>query len=157
MTPEEIVIDGEKFTSPDHVPAPEENVPGQILDSVSIKVFNKTNPGAAPLQHKGFIGDGIVRRFDIGLTVIESKAITVYVNKIKQEYIGDSTISYIIDFIENKIEFNVAPAMGSIIEIISVGIITPNYDSLHNKRITIINKKEYLHINYLLSKKKEVV
>jgi hypothetical protein len=42
-------------------------------------------------------------------------------------------------------------------EIISVGIITPNYDSLNNKRITIINKKEYLHINYLLSKKKEVV
>jgi hypothetical protein len=42
-------------------------------------------------------------------------------------------------------------------EIISIGIITPNYDSLNNKRITIINKKEYLYINYLLSKKKEVV
>jgi Fe-S cluster assembly iron-binding protein IscA len=122
MTPEEIIIDGEKFVSPDHVPAPEENVPGQILDSVSIKVFNKTNPGAAPLQHKGFIGDGTTRRFDIGLTVVESKAIMVYVNKIKQEYIGDSTINYTIDFIENKIEFNVAPLVGSVIEIISVGI-----------------------------------
>jgi hypothetical protein len=122
MTPEEIVIDGEKFVSPDQVPATEENVPGQILDSVSIKVFNKTNPGAAPLQHRGFIGDGISRRFDIGLTVAESKAITVYVNKIKQEYLGDSTINYTIDFIENKIEFNVAPTAGDIIEIISVGI-----------------------------------
>jgi hypothetical protein len=122
MTPEEIVIDGEKFVSPDHVPAPEENVPGQILDSVSIKVFNKTNPGAAPLQHRGFIGDGTSRRFDIGLTIAESKAVTVYVNKIKQEYLGDSTTTYIIDFIENKIEFNIAPALGAVIEIVSVGI-----------------------------------
>jgi hypothetical protein len=122
MTPEEIVIDGEKFVSPDQVPATEENVPGQILDSVSIKVFNKTNPGAAPLQHRGFIGDSVTRRFDIGLTVAESKAVTVYVNKIKQEYIGDSTINYTIDFIENKIEFNVAPAVGDVIEIVSVGI-----------------------------------
>jgi hypothetical protein len=122
MTPEEIVIDGEKFVSPDHVPAPEENVPGQILDSVSIKVFNKTSPGATPLQHRGFIGDGVSRRFDIGLTIAESKAITVYVNKIKQEYVGDSTINYTIDFIENKIEFNVAPAPGAVIELISVGI-----------------------------------
>ena len=122
LTPEEIVIDGEKFISPDHVPAPEENVPGQILDSVSIKVFNKTNPGATPLQHRGFIGDGTTRRFDIGLTIAESKSITVYVNKIKQEYIGDSTINYTIDFIENVVEFNVAPSLGAVIEIISVGI-----------------------------------
>ena len=122
MTPEEIVIDGEKFVSPDQVPAPEENVPGQILDSVSIKVFNKTDPGAAPLQHRGYIGDGSTRRFKIGLTIVESKAVTVYVNKIKQEYIGDSTINFSIDFVENEIEFNLAPAISDIIEIVSIGI-----------------------------------
>jgi hypothetical protein len=122
MTPEEIVIDGEKFVSPDQVPAPEENVPGQILDSVSIKVFNKTDPGAAPLQHRGYIGDGSTRNFKIGLTIVESKAVTVYVNKIKQEYIGDSTINFSINFVENEIEFNLAPAIGDIIEIVSIGI-----------------------------------
>ena len=122
LTPEEIVIDGEKFVSPDQVPAPEENVPGQVLDSLSIKVFNKTNPGATPIQNTVIIGDGVKTRFDIGLTIFEASSVMVYVNKIKQEYIGDSTINYVIDFVENKIEFNVAPATGDVVEIIAIGI-----------------------------------
>jgi hypothetical protein len=122
LTPEEISIDGDKFISPDHVPAPEENVPGQVLDSLSIKVFNKTNPGSSPLQNKIIIGDGSTKIFDIGLTIVAATSLMVYVNKIKQEYIGDSSINYIINFIENKIEFNTTPAIGDIIEIISVGI-----------------------------------
>jgi hypothetical protein len=122
LTPEEIVIDGEKFVSPDQVPAPEENVPGQVLDSLSIKVFNKTDPGAAPIQNTVIVGNGITTRFDIGLVIFEASSIMVYVNKIKQEYIGDSTINYVIDFVENKIEFNIAPATGDIIEIIAIGI-----------------------------------
>ena len=39
ITAEEIAISGGKLIEPDHVPAPEENVPGQVMDSVSIKVF----------------------------------------------------------------------------------------------------------------------
>lgn len=116
-TAEEIVIDGEKFVSPDQVPAPEENIPGQVLDSVSIKVFTTTLPGAAPIQNKINIGDGITRFFDIGLTIFESIGVMVYVDKIKQ----DST-DYAINFVNNRIEFTIAPATGSIIEIIAVGI-----------------------------------
>jgi hypothetical protein len=41
ITAEEIVVNGGVYISPDFVPAPEENVPGQVLDSVSIKVFHK--------------------------------------------------------------------------------------------------------------------
>jgi len=122
LTPEEIVIDGEKFISPDQVPAPEENIPGQVLDSLSIKVFNKTNPGAAPIQNNVIIGDGVRTRFTIGLSIFEATSVMVYVNKVKQEYIGDSTINYTIDFVENEIEFNLAPALGDVIEIIAVGI-----------------------------------
>jgi len=119
---EEIIVDGEKFISPDQVPAPEENIPGQVLDSLSLKVFTTTSPGAAPLQNKIIIGDGITRFFDIGLTIFESSGVMVYIDKVRQEYIGDSTINYSIDFVNNRIEFNTAPAVGSIIEIISVGI-----------------------------------
>lgn len=121
-TAEEIVIDGEKFVSPDQVPAPEENLPGQVLDSLSLKVFTSTVPGSAPLQNKIVIGDGTTRKYDIGITIFETSGLLVYVDKIKQEYIGDSTINYSIDFVNNQIEFNVAPTLGSIIEIISVGI-----------------------------------
>ncbi len=122
LTPEEIVLDGDKFISPDQVPSTEENLPGQVLDSLSIKVFTTTSPGSAALQSKVIIGDGTTRVFDIGLRVVESNSVMVYVDKVKQEYIGDSTINYSIDFVNNTIEFNSAPILGSVIEIIAIGI-----------------------------------
>ena len=120
---EEISIDGDTFISPDQVPAPEENVPGQVLDSVSIKVFNNTRSGAAPLQSKTIISDGVTKIYDIDLEILESRSLLVYVNKIKQEYNStDSTINYSIDFIAKQIEFTTAPAAGAVIEIIEVGL-----------------------------------
>lgn len=122
LTPEEIVIDGDKFITPDNVPAPEENLPGQVLDSLSFKVFTITSPGASAVQNRVIIGDGQTLTYDIGLTIFESTSVMVYVDKIKQEYIGDSSINYNINFVDNTIEFNVAPAVGAVIEIISIGI-----------------------------------
>ncbi len=120
---EEISIDGDKFISPDQVPAPEENVPGQVLDSVSIKVFNNTRSGAAPLQSKTLISNGVTKIYDIDLEILESRSLLVYVNKIKQEYNSvDSTINYTIDFVNKQIEFTSAPVAGAIIEIIAIGI-----------------------------------
>ena len=120
---EEISIDGDKFISPDQVPAPEENVPGQVLDSVSIRVFNNTLSGAAPLQSKTLVSNGITKIYDIDLEILESQSLLVYVDKIKQGYnSADSTINYSIDFITKQIEFTTAPASGAVIEIIAVGL-----------------------------------
>jgi len=118
---EEIAIDGDKFITPDQVPATEENVPGQVLDSVSIKVFNTVNSGAAPLQNKVYVGDGVTRVYDIGLTILEAKSLIVYVDKIKQNLTGPS-VSYSLDLINNTVEFNLAPADNAVIELISIGI-----------------------------------
>jgi len=121
MTAEEIVISGGAFNTPDHTPAPEENVPGQILDSVSIKVFQTTISGAATIQNKVVISDGITSRYAIDLTIIEEASILVYVDKISYVSFGDSTTSYSIDFTTNEIVFNTPPALGSTIEIIAIG------------------------------------
>jgi hypothetical protein len=118
---EEISIDGDKFITPDQVPAPEENVPGQVLDSVSIKVFNTTNTGAAPLQNKVYVGNGVSRVYNIDLEILESKSVIVYVDKIKQNLTG-STVDYTLNLVSNTVEFVTAPAVNSIIEIISIGI-----------------------------------
>ena len=117
-TAEEIAITGGKFTEPDHVPAPEENVPGQIMDSVSIKVFQSTPTGSAALQSKIVKGDGIDTDFDIGQRVVRNSSVIVYVNKVKK-YLG---IDYILDLSQNRIEFLAAPVSDSVIEIISIGI-----------------------------------
>lgn len=122
-TPEEIVIDGEKFISPDQVPAPEENVPGQVLESVSIKVYHTTPEGAAPIQNKVIFADGATKRFGIGLTISEDASLMVYLNKVKQTLGGvDSTLDYYIDYANNEIVFNTTPIAGAIVEIIAVGI-----------------------------------
>jgi hypothetical protein len=118
MLAEDISLDGDKFISPDQVPAPEENVPGQVLDSLSIKVFNSTLTGAAPLQSKVIISDGITRLYNIELEILESKSLLVYVDKSKKEVDTD----YEIDYVANTFAFNVAPDNGAIIEIIAIGI-----------------------------------
>jgi len=117
-TAEEIIIDGEKFISPDQVPATEENVPGQVLDSVSIKVFH-TKPSGSPAvlaQVIEVFGPRI--EFNIGQRVLEFNSVIVYIDKIKQEI----NQNYTIDFVSNKVLFNSTPAPGSIVEIISIGV-----------------------------------
>lgn len=119
---EDITVDGETFISPDQVPAPEENIPGQVLDSLSIKVFNTSNSGAAPLLTHSIVGDGNTKVFPIGQTIAEPGSISVFLDKIKQTNDG-SVPDYFIDFKDpGTIEFNSAPPIGSIVEIISLGI-----------------------------------
>lgn len=115
---EDIVIDGEAFISPDQVPAPEENVPGQVLDSVSIKVYSSTLFGATPIHSSVYTGNSSNTMFDIGLTVFEESSVLVYVDKVKQI----NNIDYSINFLTNKVLFLLPPTEGVVIEIISIGI-----------------------------------
>jgi len=118
MSAEEIVIEGGQFVSPDQIQAPEEVVPGQTLDSFSIKVFDATTSGVAPLQSKIFVSNGTDLRYGIGLKIFESTAVLVYIDKVKQQ-IG---INYEIDYITNEVFFSHPINQNSILEIISIGI-----------------------------------
>ena len=115
---EDISIDGDKFITPDTVPAPEENIPGQVMDSFSIKVFNTTNDGAAPVQSKVIKSDGSTSIYDIGQNILESKSVLVYLDGIQQQ---DGT-NYIVDIRNNQLEFVTAPDVDTTIEILSIGI-----------------------------------
>lgn len=115
MTVDEIVVEGGKFISPDQVPATEENIPGQVIDSVSIKVFQTVKTGSAAIETSVLISDGLTRYFDIGINVLENESVLVYVNKVKQT-------DYVINFDLNQLEFTTAPAANSIIEIIAISI-----------------------------------
>jgi hypothetical protein len=117
-TAEEIAVTGGKFTEPDHVPAPEENIPGQVLESVSIRVYNNTISGTAPLQSKISKGDGSTTVYDIGQQVIENKSTIVYVDKIKK-IIGTD---YELNLDNYTVTFETPPAVNSTIEILSIGL-----------------------------------
>jgi len=114
---EDITIDGGKFAGPDQVPAPEENVPGQILESVSIKVFTTDASGSVPLQTRVLYSDGVQKTYSIGLPIFENNSLLVYVDKVKQE-VG---VDYIIDFTTNEITFIATPTADVTIELIAIG------------------------------------
>lgn len=120
-TAEEIVIDGSGFINPDQVPAPEENIPGQVLDGVSIKVFNSSISGAAPLQTTIKTATVSTKIYDIGLTVLETSSVLVYVDKVKR-VLGSGADDYSLNFINNTVEFVTAPTAGSTIELIAIGM-----------------------------------
>jgi hypothetical protein len=67
------------------------------------------------------LGDGVTRIYNIGLTIVESKSLIVYVDKIKQNLTGLS-VSYSLNLINNTVEFNIAPNENAVIELISIGI-----------------------------------
>lgn len=121
---EDIAIEGGPLISPDQVPAPEENLPGQVIDSFSIRVFHTSNSGTASLNTRVLYGDGVTKVFDIGSTIVNSKNIIVYVDKVLCLFnpLADSTIFYNLDLRVNQIEFTNAPLLNSVIEIITVSI-----------------------------------
>ena len=115
---QDISIDGDKFISPIHVPATEENIPGQVLDSLSIRVFSHAITGSTPLHSRILVGNGVTISFDIGLTILEATSVMVYVNKVKRIVGSD----YTFDFHNNRIVFITAPESNAVIEIISIGV-----------------------------------
>ncbi|NBP55177.1 hypothetical protein EBU71_01325 [bacterium] len=117
-TPEEIVIEGSTFVSPDQVPAPEENIPGQVLESVSIKVFHSTTTGAPIMVTRVYTTNGTTATFDIGQSVFEPSNLFVLLDGERKDFEQD----FIIDFINKKITFLSVPANNLLVEIKSLGI-----------------------------------
>jgi hypothetical protein len=118
LTPDEIVIEGGKFIDPSQVYAPEENIPGQILDAMSLKVFTTIASGSTVLQNRILLSDGIERTYNIGIKIFDNQSVLVYVDKIKKLV----DVDFELDFINNTITFNHNLQVNSIIEIIAFGI-----------------------------------
>jgi hypothetical protein len=117
-TAAEIVLDGDRFISPEQVPAPEENVPGQVLEALSIKVFHSSRSGSSAVKSKIYIADGNTIIFDIGQKIIEKTNILVFVDKFKK----DIDTEFVILSENNSIRFiGTTPTAGSVIEIFTMG------------------------------------
>jgi hypothetical protein len=115
---EDISIDGGEYNSPDQVPATEENVPGQVLDSLSIKVFHSNQDSTgAPIKSNVRIGDGSTLTYPIGQKIIENKSVIVYVDGLKVE-----PATYTVSVTNSTIEFASVPVENSKIEIVSIGL-----------------------------------
>tara|TARA_Y200000002_G_scaffold136879_1_gene112844 strand:+ start:13385 stop:28348 length:14964 start_codon:yes stop_codon:yes gene_type:complete len=115
INPEDIVIDGDGFVTPTTSKGPEEQVPGQILDSVDIKVFHRPKEGGSLLSSNSYNADGSRVEFAFGIQPQNKEGLIVRVNDIIQ-----AQNLYTVDYRLKTIRFNSAPTSNVTVNIISV-------------------------------------
>ncbi len=109
--PSDIITDGDEFVSPESSFAPEEAVPGQMFDTVDIKVYTSPESGVPFISELNHRGDGSTTVFAIGDHPGTLGSVTVTVN-------GDVkklTTDYTIDVTNKTITFTTAPVDFSVI------------------------------------------
>jgi len=75
---EEIIVDGDGFVTPTTSSGPEEIVPGQVLDTLDIKVFTRDSAGQGIINSQSYIMDSTLV-YDLGVTPNSSDAVIVKV------------------------------------------------------------------------------
>jgi hypothetical protein len=117
ISPDEIIVDGDDLISPTTSPAPEEVVPGQIVDALAIKVYDQPNSGSANIKVDKYFADGKTKSFAITQTFNNERAIIVKNNNVISSY----TTDYVVDYKNKLVNFTFAPNAGNIISIFSFG------------------------------------
>ena len=131
--PSDLVLEGDEFVSPDTSYAPEETVPGQLFDTLDIKVYTSPESGVPFISERNHRGDGTETTFSIGDFPGSLGSVTVSVDGVVQKGNAlDSTISdYTVNVGSKTITFDSAPANNSIISTKVFAISGENYRVLN--------------------------
>ena len=104
--PSDINVDGDAFVSPTTSYAPEEVVPGQIFDTVDIKVYTAPETGVPIITEKNYHGNGSTTTFALSDHPGTIGSVTVSVDgEIKK-----LTTDYTVDVGAKTITFTTAPS-----------------------------------------------
>ena len=133
VNPGDIITDGDQFISPETSFGPEEKVPGQIFDTLDIKVYTAPESGVPFIVDRSYRGNGSTTTFDIGQQPGTQAGVMVVVNGVHQNNLAtDSTVNYTVDTAAKTITFTSAPAINSIINIKSFAVSGNNYVVLNS-------------------------
>lgn len=101
----DINIDGDGFVTPDNSYGPEENLPGQVSDTLAISVYARPESASPTILTRRYDVDGTVSTFDIGVTPpnVDSVQVMVANNRLYKD------VDYSIDFVNNKINLLSSP------------------------------------------------
>ena len=113
---DDIVIDGDGLVTPTSSPAPEEVVPGQVVDTLAIKVYDQSSSGSAKIKVDNYVANGSQSTFKITQQMNSPDALVVKVGFIIQQHVSD----YTVNFQNNTITLNNTPARDEIVSIFSL-------------------------------------
>jgi hypothetical protein len=111
---EDIIIDGDGFVTPTTSKGPEELVPGQILDTLDIKVFDRAADGAGVMHSQMHITNGVDTRYVLGVVPGTNNGVFVKLDGV----IVDQS-AYTIETLTHELVFNTAPAANKSLSIIT--------------------------------------
>jgi hypothetical protein len=127
---DDIIVDGDGFVTPTSSPATEEVVPGQVVDSVAIKVYDRPSSGSANIKVDSYIADGVTTDFLINQQPNSPTAVVVKFTEGQRDVTGAlnsvSTIKtltedYVIDYENRLVKFAIAPDEGQLVSLFSFG------------------------------------
>ena len=119
---DDINIDGDGFNTPTSSPAPEEVLPGQVVDTLAIKVYDQSPAGSATIKVANYVGDSTTTTFGIGQALSSNTSLIVKVNGSIKIAVTD----YVVNFSASSITFKTPPVDLESINIFSVGIAATN-------------------------------
>ena len=114
---EDIIIDGDDFATPTTSPATEEVVPGQLFDTLAIKVYDKPNAGSANIVADNYHADGINTDYVLSQQPTSATAVIVKIN----ENVKQSGVDYNINYSKQLISFITPPPINSLVSLLSFG------------------------------------
>jgi hypothetical protein len=122
LNAEDIIVDGDGFVTTTTSPATEEVVPGQIFDTVAIKIYEKPSAGSANIKVDNYVGDNIRVEYAITQQINSPQAVIVKITDgTATSVIKTMTDDYVVDFNTRTITFNTAPTNTQIVSIYSFG------------------------------------
>ena len=113
----EIILDGDGFVTQTTSAGPEELIPGQLLDTFDIKVYERPQNGSSQITSRNYTGDGTTKTFDLGVTPLQAGGVFV---KVGFNIITSS--NYTISYVNKTVTFNTAPAVGAKVHLAVLGV-----------------------------------
>ena len=115
INPEEIIVDGDDFVSPTTSKGPEEQVPGQVLDTVNINVYHRPKDGGSVLSSNSYRTDGTRTVYEFGIQPQNKDGLFVKLDDVIQ-----AQSLYTVDYKNKTITFKNVPNANLDVNIVSI-------------------------------------
>ena len=119
---DDIIVDGDGFNTTTNSLGPDELIPGHVVDTVAIKIYDRPVSGTASINVENYISDGITNEYDIHQVLNSPNAIIVKITSNDESKIITQGDDYEIDFTSRKVVLSVIPEKNAIITIFEIGI-----------------------------------
>jgi hypothetical protein len=113
---EDITIDGDGFVTPTSSKGPEELVPGQLLDTVDIKVYDRAGSGGSLMAVRNYIATETLNKI-FELTVLPHNVESILI-KVNGTILNKN--QYQVDLINKVVVLETAVSVGSKVNIVSM-------------------------------------